>query len=242
MPRPLHTSPESHGPIAGRHGVPGSAKTSPGQLFAKPSHDSAASHRPATPRHSEPFGFTPSGGQLGETPLQFSAASHRSVAARQPVVAGSTTSGGQSGETPLQASATSQLPATGRHGVVFGSTMSVGQVVDTPSQVSATSQAPATGRHGAPPLPAEWMQRPVALQRSVVQAWPSSGHGPPAGSYWQVSEQQSPDTKLPSSHCSPGSSVLSPQPRGTVSRAVSATGRLNAHGAAMLKLPPAVMS
>jgi hypothetical protein len=70
-------------------------------------------------------------------------------------------------------------------------------------QLSATSHAPAAGRHTVPALPAGWVQTPVALQTSDVHGLLSLVHVPPDGSNWQVGEQQSPATLLPSSHCSP---------------------------------------
>src|SRR5262245_2584466 len=121
--------------------------------------------------------------------------------------------------------------------------MSAGQVGETPLQVSATSHVPAVRRQVAPALPAGWVHTPTALQRSTVQGCPSSGHGEFTGSNMQVAEQQSPLIRLPSSHCSVGSRCPSPHTiGGTVSNAVSAGGRLNAHGDTALKLPPAVMS
>src|SRR6185369_5893920 len=43
---------------------------------------------------------------------------------------------------------------------------------------------------------------PGHMQASVVHSLPSSVHGVSMGSIWQVELQQSPSSRLPSSHCS----------------------------------------
>src|SRR2546425_404408 len=60
---------------------------------------------------------------------------------------------------------------------------------------------------------ATWLHVPAPSQTSSVHGFVSAGvHAAPAASYWQVDEQQSPSTVLPSSHCSPGS--MMPLPHG----------------------------
>src|SRR5262249_4243023 len=59
-------------------------------------------------------------------------------------------------------------------------------------------------------------QPPLPSQVLVVQGSPSSEHGLPAASNWQVDEQQSPSVPFPSSHCSPGSGTPFPQRRSAV--------------------------
>src|SRR5438445_808526 len=76
-----------------------------------------------------------------------------------------------------------------------------------PAQVSAVVHALLSlhGRvFGVPPTHAAAPLQVLPLMQGLLaQAWP-------AGSNWQVGEQQSPATRLPSSHCSPRSSTPFP--------------------------------
>src|SRR5437016_605505 len=77
-----------------------------------------------------------------------------------------------------------------------------------PAQVSAVVQALPSLQgsvFGAPPTHAAAPSQVLPLMQGLfAQAWP-------AGSNWQVGEQQSPATRLPSSHCSPRSTTPLPQ-------------------------------
>src|SRR5207249_2069600 len=77
-----------------------------------------------------------------------------------------------------------------------------------PAQVSAVVQALPSLQgsvFGAPPAQAAAPSQVLPLMQGLLaQAWP-------AGSNWQVGEQQSPATRLPSSHCSPRSRTPLPQ-------------------------------
>src|SRR5881392_1529518 len=59
---------------------------------------------------------------------------------------------------------------------------------------------------GVPPPHTPAPLHVVAVRHTFVPV-----HGAPAGSNWQVDEQQSPSSVLPSSHCSPGSTTPLPQ-------------------------------
>src|SRR5207244_3011941 len=76
-----------------------------------------------------------------------------------------------------------------------------------PAQVSAVVQALPSLQgsvFGAPPTHAAAPSQVLPLMQGLfAQAWP-------AGSNWQVGEQQSPATRLPSSHCSPRSTTPFP--------------------------------
>src|SRR5262245_7225786 len=202
---PWHTPPTAQ--ESAPHDVPSGAFASAGQSLLTPSQLSATSHAPVAGRHT-PVRFT-SGGQLLLLPSQVSATSHIPAAPRQVVPAGAGRSGGQLLLAPSQLSVASQPPAAARHGAVLFA--SAGQAVEVPVQVSATSQGPAAGLHTAPAFPGACWQVPVALQRSRVQGLLSLVHALPPGSNWQVGEQQSPATWLPSSHCSPADTTWSPQ-------------------------------
>lgn len=77
-------------------------------------------------------------------------------------------------------------------------------VPDVTSQVSTVQSLPSSHVASSGVL----VQAPVAaLHVSTVHQTPSS-HG---GSVWQVAEQPSQFTVLPSSHCSPGSMIPLPQ-------------------------------
>src|SRR5512139_236859 len=54
-------------------------------------------------------------------------------------------------------------------------------------------------------------QLPAPSHSSSVHGSPSAGQGEPLASSWQLDEQQSPLTRLPSSQVSPASTMLSPQ-------------------------------
>src|SRR5438552_10878388 len=77
-----------------------------------------------------------------------------------------------------------------------------------PAQVSAVVQALPSLQgsvFGVPPTQAAAPSQVLPLMQGLLaQAWP-------AGSNWQVGEQQSPATRLPSSHCSPRSTTPLPQ-------------------------------
>src|SRR5947199_23564 len=77
-----------------------------------------------------------------------------------------------------------------------------------PAQVSAVVQALPSLQgsvFGVPPTHAAAPSQVLPLMQGLLaQAWP-------AGSNWQVGEQQSPATRLPSSHCSPRSTMPLPQ-------------------------------
>src|SRR5438034_603845 len=77
-----------------------------------------------------------------------------------------------------------------------------------PAQVSAVVQALPSLQgsvFGVPPTHAAAPSQVLPLMQGLLaQAWP-------AGSNWQVGEQQSPATRLPSSHCSPRSTTPLPQ-------------------------------
>src|SRR5207249_3746730 len=77
-----------------------------------------------------------------------------------------------------------------------------------PAQVSAVVQALPSLQgsvFGAPPTQAAAPSQVLPLMHGLLaQAWP-------AGSNWQVGEQQSPAARLPSSHCSPRSTTPLPQ-------------------------------
>src|SRR5881397_297490 len=77
-----------------------------------------------------------------------------------------------------------------------------------PAQVSAVVQALPSLQgsvFGVPPTHAAAPSQVLPLMQGLLaQAWP-------AGSNWQVVEQQSPATRLPSSHCSPRSTTPLPQ-------------------------------
>src|SRR5881398_257321 len=77
-----------------------------------------------------------------------------------------------------------------------------------PAQVSAVVQALPSLQgsvFGAPPTQAAAPSQVLPLLHGLLaQAWP-------AGSNWQVGEQQSPAMRLPSSHCSPRSTTPLPQ-------------------------------
>src|SRR5438552_2154913 len=84
-----------------------------------------------------------------------------------------------------------------------------GQPTQTPpAQVSAVVQALPSLQgsvFGVPPTHAAAPSQVLPLMQGLLaQAWP-------AGSNWQVGEQQSPATRLPSSHCSPRSTMPLPQ-------------------------------
>src|SRR5207302_1448703 len=87
--------------------------------------------------------------------------------------------------------------------------MGGGPPTQTPlAQVSAVVQALPSLQgsvFGAPPTQAAAPSQVLPLMQGLLaQAWP-------AGSNWQVGEQQSPATRLPSSHCSPRSTTPLPQ-------------------------------
>src|SRR6266576_3592802 len=93
-------------------------------------------------------------------------------------------------------------------------TLASSQVFGTPThaplkQVSATVQTlPSLHalKVGVPPPQTPAPLHVVAVRHTFVPV-----HGAPAGSNWQVDEQQSPSSVLPSSHCSPGSTTPLPQ-------------------------------
>src|SRR5439155_17567055 len=93
-------------------------------------------------------------------------------------------------------------------------TLASSQVFGTPThaplkQVSATVQTlPSLHalKVGVPPPQTPAPSHVVAVRHTFVPV-----HGAPAGSNWQVDEQQSPSSVLPSSHCSPGSTTPLPQ-------------------------------
>src|SRR6185503_5704308 len=105
-----------------------------------------------------------------------------SMAGRHTCVAGSSRSGGQAALDPVQRSTASQRSALVRQTAVDGAKASAGQTALEPVHRSATSQIP-------------------ALERQSV----------PDGSNRHNGEQQSPPTRLPSSHCSPNSTTVFPQ-------------------------------
>jgi hypothetical protein len=78
-----------------------------------------------------------------------------------------------------------------------------------PEQASLTVQK-SPSSHGA--VLFGCVQTPAPLQTSLVHRLPSLAQALPDASNWQVDEQQSPSTLLPSSHCSPGSRM--PLPHG----------------------------
>src|SRR5437763_1748786 len=95
--------------------------------------------------------------------------------------------GGQTGGGPPTQVPPAQVPAGQGSAVVQALASLQGSVVGVPpTHAAAPSQV----------LP--------LMQGLLAQAWP-------AGSNWQVGEQQSPATRLPSSHCSPRSTTPLPQ-------------------------------
>src|SRR5438093_583979 len=127
------------------------------------------------------------------------------------VTAAAGTAGGQGGggpptqAPPAQVSAVVQaLPSL--HGKVFGAfTQPVAgsheSVVHTLASLQLIGGPPAR----APPTQAAAPSQVLPLMHGLLaQAWP-------AGSNWQVGEQQSPAARLPSSHCSPRSTTPLPQ-------------------------------
>src|SRR5262249_29844139 len=123
-----------------------------------------------------------------------------------------------------------QLPdpshSPSEHGVPVGSNASTGQVALVPEHTSETSQSPMAGRHVVPPLPATCRHCAVApSQTALVQTSPSSAHGEPAGSSVQREEQQSPSSRLPSSHSSSPATTPSPQTGVTQAAPARATVR-----------------
>ena len=127
---------------------------------------------------------------------------------------------------PLHTSEVQRLPSSSQ-GVPAGSR----HVRPASSQVSAQSRPSAHGSPAWPlqapplqtssplqntpssqetPLAAGWVQAPAPSHTSSVQTLPSSAQALPPDSSWQVEEQQSPPSVLPSSHCSPGSTTPLP--------------------------------
>src|SRR5581483_5262886 len=151
-------------------------------LLLVPLHTSGASHGPAAGRQTAPAGLSPSFGQSPLVPVQNSAASHGAVDGRHTVVAGLKASAGHVAAVPVQNSATSQEPVAPRHWNDDGLKPSAGHLGLEPVQNSATSHGPAAGRH-------------IVVDDSSLH----------------FEEQQSPSSRLPSSHSSPGSSTPLPQ-------------------------------
>src|SRR5207249_1642060 len=134
------------------------------------------------------------------------------AAARHSKPAGSRTSAGQSLETPSQLSAMSHDPAAGRQTAVLF--WSAGQAPSEPVQNSAASQAPAAARHWE----VEGLKASAGQAALVPVQNSATSHGPAAprhivveGSIRQLEEQQSPSSRLPSSHSSPASRWPLPQ-------------------------------
>src|SRR5207245_8174691 len=180
-----------------------------GHVVLDPLQVSATSHRPAAARQTVPPATRPSAGQLLLTPLQLSATSQIPAEARQTAVLFASV--GQLALDPVQVSATSQTPAAARHVVPAATKPSAGQLLPTPSQLSGTSQIPADGRQtavlfasaghvGLDPVQVSWTSHTPAEARQTV----------PAASIAQAEEQQSPFTRLPSSHAPVASTVPFP--------------------------------
>src|SRR5579885_3536400 len=227
---PSQTSGTSHTPWAARHTVPAGRTASAGQtpvLLASagqvglaPSQTSATSQGPAAGRQTVPDGWKPSAGQAALVPVQVSATSHGPAAGRHTVVGGANASAGQLALVPVQSSATSQGPTAGRQTVSGPANWSGGQSGPVPSQTSATSQGPAAGRqtNEPPVLPRKTSGGQVGCVPSQVSAWsqtPAAGrHTVPLGASVHVLVQQLPGAPfcaVPRSHCSPGSTMPSPQ-------------------------------
>ncbi len=123
-------------------------------------------------------------------PLHVSSTSHTPRDALQTYPIGRRTSAGQVSLDPLHTSATSHTPRDALHSYPIGRRTSAGQVLLEPPHTSATSQTPREARHTVP---------------TVTKV--------------QLEVQHDPDVPLaaPSSHCSPGLVVPSPQELGGVS-------------------------
>src|SRR5579885_1229277 len=195
-------------------------KVSGGQVLLVPSQTSGTSHTPWAARHTVPAGRTASAGQSSWMPSQVSATSHGPAAGRHTVVGGANASAGQLALVPVQSSATSQGPTAGRQTVSGPANWSGGQSGPVPSQTSATSQGPAAGRqtNEPPVLPRKTSGGQVGCVLSQVSAWsqtPAAGrHTVPLGASVHVLVQQLPGAPfcaVPRSHCSPGSTMPSPQ-------------------------------
>src|SRR5579885_2834068 len=215
---PSQTSGTSHTPWAARHTVPAGRTASAGQSSWMPSQVSAASHGPPAARQTPVL--LASAGQVGLAPSQTSATSHGPAAGRHTVVGGANASAGQLALVPVQSSATSQGPTAGRQTVSGPANWSGGQSGPVPSQTSATSQGPAAGRqtNEPPVLPRKTSGGQVGCVPSQVSAWsqtPAAGrHTVPLGASVHVLVQQLPGAPfcaVPRSHCSPGSTMPSPQ-------------------------------
>src|SRR5439155_15925905 len=208
-PSPGQKSATSHSLAAGLPTVLLDSNLSGGQVAVVPPHASATSQTPAEGRHTVPA-FPAACMQAAWMP------SHRSVVQGLPssehgVPDCNFASTGQVPLAPVHFSSGSHSPAEGRH-TVLAFPAACTQAARMPSHRSVVQGLPSS-EHGVPDRDfASTGQVPLApVHVSAGSHSPAEGRqSVPASSNWQVGEQQSPASRLPSSHSSPGSSIPFP--------------------------------